>query len=138
MRKTQSAADLYLRELSTRITGPARAQNRLLAEIRDHLDDAIAAGISAGMGPTEAERQAVENLGPSAVLSHAWEARCATLRAQRRGRTALLVGAVAIASALGVVQHADGRRDPTPNHPCPHGHLATHPSCKAGRRAAAG
>jgi hypothetical protein len=113
------AADLYLRELSTRLPGPRRARKRLLAEIRDHLDDAIAAGISADMAPADAERAAVENLGPAIALTHAWEAHCSPLRAKRRGRTAMLVGALAIASALGVAQHADGRRDPTPTHACP-------------------
>lgn len=112
MDKPTSSADLYLRDLSTQVTGSRRTRTRLLAELRDHLDDAVAAGIDAGLEATEAEEQAIEKLGSSDALTRAWEARRSRLRRRRRGRIAMLVGAAAVASALGVAQHADGRRAP--------------------------
>ncbi len=106
-------ADGYLRELSTRLTGSRRTRARLLAEIRDHLDDSIVASIDAGVSPALAEDEAVGRLGAAEKLTEAWEARCSRLRARRRRHVALLAGVAAVASVLGVAQHADGRRDPT-------------------------
>ena len=106
-------ADGYLRELSTRLTGSRRTRARLLAEIRDHLDDSIVASVAAGVEPALAEHEAVGRLGAAETLTDAWEARCSRLRARRRRHVALLAGVAAVASVLGVAQHADGRRDPT-------------------------
>jgi len=104
--------DVYLRDVAGRLAGSRRTRTRLLAEIRDHLDDAAAANRSAGMHPLQAEQRAVELLGNPASLAEGWEARCSRLRRRRRGRAAMLIATSAIASILAAAQHADGHRDP--------------------------
>jgi hypothetical protein len=119
MAESPRPADLYLREVATRLVGPRRTRKRLLAEIAGHLDDAIEANLSTGMQAIEAERHAVEQFGLASAFAEAWEVRCERLRARQRRHIAMLVGTVAVASVLGVVQHADGRRDPAvPSHQC--------------------
>jgi len=113
MDESVRTADFYLRDVSTRLRGPLQPRKRLLTEIRDHLDDAITANLNAGMQAVEAEQRAVEQLGPPAALTEAWQARCSRLRTRRRGHIAMLVGAAAAAAVLGIAQHAQGRRDPT-------------------------
>jgi hypothetical protein len=106
-------ADLYLRDVANRLAGSRRTRRRLLAEIAAHLDDAVEANLGAGMPAAEAESHAVEQFGLASAFAEAWDVRCAHLRWRQRRHIALLVGTVTIASVLGVVQHADGRRAPT-------------------------
>jgi hypothetical protein len=111
-------ADRYLRELTARVAGSRRARERLLTEIRDHLDDAAAAHRNAGMQPRQAEQRALELLGEPVELAEAWDARCALLRRRRRGRAAILIATTAAAALLGAAQHADGHRDPPASQRC--------------------
>ena len=83
-----------------------------MAELRDHLDDAVVARVNAGMERDAAEQEAIEALGSTMTLGQAWEARRSQLRRRNRAQIALLVGTAALAAALGVAQHADGRRNP--------------------------
>ena len=100
--------DAYLAGIAARLTGSRRARERLLTEIGDHLDDAIAAGI----GPAdEVEQRAIDLLGPPETVARAWSARCSRVRGRQRRRVALVVAAATAASLLAVTQHADGRRD---------------------------
>jgi len=113
MAEPQRLSDLFLRDVSTRLVGSGGTRRRLLTEIRDHLEDAIAANVEAGMQPALAEERAVELLGSPDALVRAWAERCRRLRTRRRGHAVMLVAAVATAAVLGVAQHADGQRNPT-------------------------
>ena len=86
MAESTGTANTYLRDVATRLAGSRRTRRRLIIEIRDHLDDATAANCDAGIEAAEAERRAVELLGPPAALAQAWDARCSRLRHRRRGR----------------------------------------------------
>jgi hypothetical protein len=116
--------ELYVRELSAGLSGPWRDRRRLLAELRQHVDEAVAAEVAAGSPAGAAEHLALERLGPQDALVEAWSARCSRVRARRRGRAALLAAAVATAGLLGVAQHADGRggTQAPVAHPCPAAH----------------
>jgi hypothetical protein len=119
--------DECLRELASRLDGSRRTRRRVLTEIRDHLEDAVDAHLDAGMPSAEAEQLALERLGPPASLAAAWEARCSRQRTRRRGRVGMLVAAAAVASLLGVAQHAEGRRAPaSPPRGCAAGALPGH------------
>jgi HAAS len=113
-------AELYLQDLAQRMAGSRRTRRRLLAELRDHVDDAVAAQLDAGVDAAEAERHAIARLGPPDALARAWRARCVRVRTRRRGRAAMLAGATALAAVLAVTQHADGR-SPTAPTACPSG-----------------
>jgi hypothetical protein len=113
MDELRLTCDRYLHEVAARLGGSRRTKKRLLTELRDHFDDAVAANRVDGVHPARAEELAVESLGPPAVLATAWRARSARLRWRRR-RTGLLIAAIASASILAAAQHADGR---SPSHP---------------------
>jgi len=127
MAEPMRLSDHYLRDVSTRLVGSRSTRRRLLTEIRNHLEDAIAANLDAGMQPAVAEERAVARLGSPGALAGAWEERCRRARTRRRGHVLMLVVAAAAASVLGVAQHADGQRNPTaPPRACP-----TAPACDA-------
>jgi hypothetical protein len=106
--------DVYLASLAARLTGSRRARNRLLTEIAGHLDDAISCGVEAGARADEAERRAIDLLGPPAAIAGPWNERCSRIRERQRRRVGLLVATATAASVLAVAQHADGRRDQVP------------------------
>jgi uncharacterized membrane protein len=107
-------ADEYLTGVERELCGGRAARGRLLQELRDHIDDAFAAGVD----------DPVERLGSPAGVVTAWRAHVRVTRARTRRRAALLALTVATTGALGVVQHASGHRPP-------------HPSCAANAAAAA-
>ena len=90
---------------------------RLVHELRDHLEDAVAAHMAGGAERAEAERQALADLGPLTAVAEAWEARCARRRRHTRRQLAAAMVAVVAATMLAVTQHADGHHNPSP--PCP-------------------
>jgi hypothetical protein len=103
--------DEYLSALSG-LPG-ASLDRRLLAELRDHLQDATAANLAAGLSTAVATRRALEALGPPAALAEAWESRRRRRRQQQRLRLGLVIAAAAAATILAAAQYADGRRPPT-------------------------
>jgi hypothetical protein len=90
---------------------------RLVRELRDHLEDSVAARMAGGAEREEAERLALADLGPLTAVEDAWKARCARRRRHNRRQLAAAVVAVTAASMLAVTQHAEGRHNPPP--PCP-------------------
>lgn len=92
-------ADDYLDEVAAQTRGCA--PQRLLAELRDHLDDAARDGDV---------RAAVELLGAPQVVAAAWRDHVRRRRAQTRRRAAVLTLTVATAASLAVAQHASGHR----------------------------
>jgi hypothetical protein len=100
--------ETYLASIAAQVRGAGT--RRLRAEVRDHLDDAIADHAARGCDPTDAARIALERLGPAGELVVAWNARADARRVRRRRRAALVAFAAATASALALVQHASGRQ----------------------------
>jgi HAAS domain-containing protein len=109
--------DAWLRLLGEALRGPRRHRHRLLAELEEHLDDAVAAELAAGCEPAEAEATALRRLGAPATLATEWNADVAARRSAARLRivaVAALVGAIAAPVAL--AQHS-GRPQPRPHKP---------------------
>jgi hypothetical protein len=79
---------------------------RLRAELRDHIDDAVAHHVASGCAPAEAARIALERLGPADELLTAWTSQARVRRVRTRRRAALVAFAAVTASALALVQHA--------------------------------
>lgn len=85
----------YLDSLSTELRVPARARARILAEVRDHLEESVAEGRS--------EREAVEAFGEPRALAASFHEQLASSSARRAGtRTAILMAAFLVACAAAV------------------------------------
>ncbi|MCO1595190.1 permease prefix domain 1-containing protein [Micromonospora sp. RHAY321] len=67
----------HLRELATRLQGPARLKSDLLTEARHGLLDAVEAYREDGVPATEAQRRAVAEFGSPAQLVPSWQAELA-------------------------------------------------------------
>jgi hypothetical protein len=72
-----SAIDAYLGELRGRLVGPASAKRDLLKEARHGLGDAAEAYREGGLSVFEAERRAVGEFGPVAVIAREYQAELA-------------------------------------------------------------
>jgi HAAS len=98
----------YLSALAARLPRRDRASRRLLAEIRDHFADSVAAALAEGRPANEAERQTLERLGPASAVADAWKVnRPRALRVQKM----TVIFAVVVVSGLGAAQYAAGGRD---------------------------
>jgi hypothetical protein len=100
--------DTYLASVAAQVHGAGAA--RLSAELRDHLEDAIAHHVAAGFDQTDATHLALERFGATEEVVVAWNAQARTHRVQARRRAALVAFAAVTASALALVQHASGRQ----------------------------
>jgi hypothetical protein len=108
-----SGLDDYLDVVAQKARGPRG--DRLEAELRDHVADALADGAS--------EALVLERLGSPEETLAAWQAYARRSRSRTRRRVAVVTLLAACASALAVVQLASGHR---PEHePCPP-HAAAH------------
>ncbi len=65
-------SDRYLRELRSLL--PRHRRRRIIAELRNHLDDGIAAEMAQGIDREEAERRTIARLGPPHRLAAQFEA----------------------------------------------------------------
>lgn len=72
-----SAIEAYIGDLGRRLSGPAAAKADLLTEARDGLTDAAEAYREGGAGESEAERRAVADFGPAAVIARDYQAELA-------------------------------------------------------------
>jgi hypothetical protein len=97
----------YLADVAAQVRGAG--SGRLLAELRGHVDDAVADHVASGRDPAEAVQFALERLGPADELAAAWRAQASMRRVRARRRAALVAFAAVSASALALVQHASGR-----------------------------
>jgi hypothetical protein len=104
--------EVYLEELATCLTGSRGARMRLLAEVRQHVEEALVAEYAVLGHHEEAERRVLRRLGSAQALARAWDVRCSRLRARQRRRVAVCAAALAGASILAVAQHAEGSRNP--------------------------
>lgn len=132
MRDTRVFFESYVRELSAKIARAGRLEQRLLTELRDHLEDSTAAHVATGMTPEDAARRAIELAGPAAAIAEDWDTRRDRRRRRQRKRAGAFIGAVASATALAAAQHAQGRHTP-PQHPCATTAAAAASSCRRSR-----
>lgn len=102
--------DEYLAELAARTRGTA--PERLLAELRDHIEDATR---------HHDECDALARLGAPEEVAAAWTAHVRRRRSQTRRRAAVLALTVASAVSLAVAQHASGGHSAPQQH-CAVGH----------------
>jgi hypothetical protein len=96
----------YLADVAAHVRGAG--SRRLRAELRGHVDDAVAHHVASGRDATEAVQLALERLGPADELAAAWQAQASVRRVRARRRAALVAFAAVTASALALVQHAWG------------------------------
>ena len=75
--------ELYLARLEARLGGGARARARVLAEIRDGLDVAIAARTSQGVPPEQAADAAIAELGSPDLVGAAFAGELGVRQARR-------------------------------------------------------
>jgi uncharacterized membrane protein len=111
--------DGYLAQVERALCGSRSARGRLLAELRAHVEDSVAAG----HGPDEA----IARLGSADDVVAAWRAHAVARRSDNRRRGGVLALAVATTAALGIAQHASGHRPRTAH--CPHAHPSASRSC---------
>ena len=83
--------DERLRELESRLRGPARLRTELIREVRDALDDATEAYREAGLPARDAERRAVADFGTPAELAPAYQAELAAGALRGLSRRALVI-----------------------------------------------
>ncbi|MFL5926140.1 MAG: HAAS signaling domain-containing protein [Gaiellaceae bacterium] len=112
--------DGYLAQVERALCGSRSARGRLLAELRAHVEDSLAAG--------HAPDEAIARLGTADDVAAAWRAHTVARRSDDRRRGAVLALAVATTAALGIAQHASGHRPPAPH--CPHAQSSASGSCR--------
>jgi hypothetical protein len=81
----------YVGDLDRRLLGPAHVKADLLAEARDSLDDAADSYRGNGLSTEAAERRAVEEFGPLAVVVPGYQAELAAAHAATMLRTVMLL-----------------------------------------------
>jgi uncharacterized membrane protein len=111
--------DEFLAEVERGLSGGRSTRGRLLAELRAHLEDSVAAG--------NPPAEAIERVGTAEEVVAAWRAHAAARRTENRRRGAVLALAVATTGALGIAQHASGHRPPAPD--CPRAHSSASSHC---------
>jgi hypothetical protein len=93
----------WLTELTSRLGGPARARAAIVAELRDGLDDATAAGQAAGLPPDQAAQAAIAEFGDPATIAAAFAPELAAARARRTGLALLASGPLIAATWLAAI-----------------------------------
>jgi hypothetical protein len=81
-----SQIDAYVAELSARLQVPARRRRRILAEVRDHLDDAVArrrTADDAQLHSAEGPASVVAEFGPASALAAQFNAQAGTASMRR-------------------------------------------------------
>ncbi len=100
----------YLESLERELRLAPRARRRVVAEARDHLHEAVAAGLERGLSPQHAERAAVECFGDPRDLAARFHEQSAVASASRASSsTAVLLAAFlvgGVAAAGGRLNHA--------------------------------
>jgi HAAS domain-containing protein len=88
----------HLESLDRELRLPPRARRRIVAEARDHLHQAVAAGLERGLSPEDAERAAVAGFGDPRELAAAFHEQSAVASASRASsRTSALLGVFLVA-----------------------------------------
>ncbi|WP_433117634.1 permease prefix domain 1-containing protein [Micromonospora sp. CA-246542] len=88
----------HLRDLGSRLQGPARLKSELLTEARSDLLDAVDAYRERGVPPTEAQRRAVAEFGAPAQVLPSWQAELAVAALRGLSLRMLAVAGVLVAA----------------------------------------
>ena len=88
----QAQLDAYCRDLATRLRGPGRRREQILAELRDGLDHAVEDRIAHGLTDTEAARAAITEFGTPDAVAAAFAGELATAYARRTIALFILTG----------------------------------------------
>ncbi|WP_435203972.1 permease prefix domain 1-containing protein [Micromonospora sp. bgisy143] len=88
----------HLRDLESRLQGPARLKSELLTEARHDLLDAVDAYRERGVPPTEAQRRAVAEFGAPAQVLPSWQAELAVAALRGLALRMLAVAGLAVAA----------------------------------------
>lgn len=111
----------WLHTLAGSLHGPRRRRERLLAELAEHLDEATAEELAAGVPPAEAEATALRRVGTAGAVAAEWNADTAARRSAARLRVvALTVVAAALATPVAIAQ-ASGPSQQKPHEKPPAG-----------------
>jgi hypothetical protein len=84
--------DAYLGELASRLSGPVRARQAVLAELGDGLVDATQARLTGGASPAQAAAAAVSEFGDPATVAHAFAPELAATCARRTALALITTG----------------------------------------------
>ncbi len=110
MTRTPMTPDEYLSRIETELAGSRPARERLLTELRDHIEDALSVGLTEDQSCVEAT---IARLGQPNEITTPWRTLIQERRAQTRRRAAVLTLTTATAITLGIAQHASGHRNPS-------------------------
>jgi hypothetical protein len=91
-----SAVEEYVTELEAALRLRPGPRARLVAEVREHLDDAVEHHLAAGRPRDEAEEQAVAAFGPVATIVGPAHAAAGTIAMRRAPLVALVAGVAAV------------------------------------------
>jgi hypothetical protein len=91
--------DTYLADLDAQLRVGRRQRGRLLAEVRDHLDDSVTHHVAADVDLPTAEATAVRDMGPVREIARPSNAAAGT-RAMRRAPLVALAAGVAVVGGL--------------------------------------
>jgi hypothetical protein len=103
-----------LEQVGASLRGSGRRRRRLLAELDEHLRDAVSAEQAQGVDEDTAEREVLGRFGNAAEISARWNAHEHKRRVARRRHYAALAFAAVAATGLGITQYASGKTSPTP------------------------
>jgi hypothetical protein len=79
----RSGLDAYLTDIAQHLGGPRRHRRRILAELRDGLDEALTAHTTQGVDENLAVSQAMEQFGTPTAIADAFAPELATAHARR-------------------------------------------------------
>jgi hypothetical protein len=104
--------DRYIAELTSQLNVGARGRTRILAEVRDHLDDAVAHRAQSGDRPEQAATEALDAFGSPAAVASQFNAE-AGARAMRRAPIVAFAAGLAVVTGF-VVAGATQPQSATP------------------------
>ena len=86
------SVDDYLADLAVRLRGPEGVRSRILAELRDGLEDAIRASLARGMPQDAAAREAMKTFGSPEAVARSFAGELAIASSRRTLAAFLLTG----------------------------------------------
>lgn len=108
--------DAYVAALAARVRVPRRHRERILGEVREHLDDAAARLVAQGLSRSAAEQRAVESFGLAGALAEQFNHQSAATTTRRMPMFMAGCGAGVVGGFLGaaIPQPASSTAAPLP------------------------
>lgn len=108
--------DAYVAALAARVRVPRRHRERILGEVREHLDDAAARLVAQGLSRSAAEQRAVESFGLAGALAEQFNHQSAATTTRRMPMLLAGCGAGVVGGFLGaaIPQPASSTAAPLP------------------------